>query len=83
MRPWGLLRSLLAQQCGVADTDSAETTTLSRIGQRVIPKAVRLSAQRVPGDVLSVRYGAGAIRLDPVVGVVAAALAAIDLVRDV
>ena len=24
LRPWGLLRSLLAQQCGVADTDSAD-----------------------------------------------------------
>ena len=24
LRPWGLLRSLLALQCGVADTDSAE-----------------------------------------------------------
>lgn len=43
-----------------------ETITLSSKGQLVIPKAVRQSAQLAPGDVLSVRYVDGEIRLKPV-----------------
>lgn len=43
-----------------------ETVTLSSKGQLVIPKAVRQSAHLVPGDVLSVRYVDGEIRLRPV-----------------
>ena len=42
-----------------------ETITLSRKDQLVIPKAVRQSAQLSPGDVLSVRYVDGEIRLKP------------------
>ena len=32
LRPWGLLRSLLALQCGVADTDSAEVAKRKVVG---------------------------------------------------
>lgn len=46
-----------------------ETITLSSKGQLVIPKAVRQSAHLVPGDVLSVRYVDGEIRLRPVTAV--------------
>lgn len=52
-----------------------ETITLSSKGQLVIPKAVRQSAQLAPGDVLSVRYVDGEIRLKPVTGVVPTSLA--------
>jgi AbrB family looped-hinge helix DNA binding protein len=52
-----------------------ETITLSSKGQLVIPKAVRQSAHLAPGDVLSVRYVDGEIRLKPVTGVVATSLA--------
>lgn len=52
-----------------------ETITLSSKGQLVIPKAVRQSAHLVPGDVLSVRYVDGEIRLKPVTGVVPTSLA--------
>jgi len=51
-----------------------ETTTLSSKGQLVIPKAVRQSAQLAPGDVLSVRYVDGEIRLKPVAPVAATSL---------
>lgn len=40
-----------------------ETITLSSKGQLVIPKAVRQSAKLAPGDVLSVNYVDGEIRL--------------------
>lgn len=43
-----------------------ETITLSSKGQLVIPKAVRQSAHLQPGDVLSVSYVDGEIRLKPV-----------------
>lgn len=43
-----------------------ENITLSSKGQLVIPKAVRQSANLAPGDVLSVRYVDGEIRLRPV-----------------
>ena len=49
--------------------------TLSSKGQLVIPKAVRQSAHLAPGDVLSVRYVDGEIRLKPVAGVVPTSLA--------
>jgi AbrB family looped-hinge helix DNA binding protein len=52
-----------------------ETITLSSKGQLVIPKAVRHSAHLSPGDVLSVRYVDGEIRLKPVAGVVSTSLA--------
>lgn len=52
-----------------------ETITLSSKGQLVIPKAVRQSAHLAPGDVLSVRYVDGEIRLKPVTGVVPTSLA--------
>ncbi|MDO9092797.1 MAG: AbrB/MazE/SpoVT family DNA-binding domain-containing protein [Rubrivivax sp.] len=52
-----------------------DTITLSSKGQLVIPKAVRQSANLVPGDVLSVRYVDGEIRLKPVTGVVPTSLA--------
>ena len=52
-----------------------DTVTLSSKGQLVIPKAVRQSAQLAPGDVLSVRYVDGEIRLKPVAGVVPTSLA--------
>ena len=52
-----------------------ETTTLSSKGQLVIPKAVRHSAHLSPGDVLSVRYVDGEIRLKPVTGVIPTSLA--------
>lgn len=42
-----------------------ETITLSSKGQLVIPKAVRQSAKLAPGDVLSVNYVDGEIRLKP------------------
>jgi AbrB family looped-hinge helix DNA binding protein len=51
-----------------------ETITLSSKGQLVIPKAVRQSAHLSPGDVLSVRYVDGEIRLKPVAAVVQASL---------
>ena len=51
-----------------------DTITLSSKGQLVIPKAVRQSAHLVPGDVLSVRYVDGEIRLKPVTGVVPTSL---------
>ncbi|MDO8442629.1 MAG: AbrB/MazE/SpoVT family DNA-binding domain-containing protein [Polaromonas sp.] len=51
-----------------------ETTTLSSKGQLVIPKAVRQSAQLAPGDVLSVSYVDGEIRLKPVAPAVATSL---------
>lgn len=43
-----------------------ENITLSSKGQLVIPKAVRQSANLAPGDVLSVCYVDGEIRLRPV-----------------
>ena len=52
-----------------------ETITLSSKGQLVIPKAVRQTAQLVPGDVLSVRYVDGEIRLKAVTGVMPTSLA--------
>ncbi len=52
-----------------------ETITLSSKGQLVIPKAVRQSAQLAPGDVLSVRYVDGEIRLKPVTVVMPTSLA--------
>jgi AbrB family looped-hinge helix DNA binding protein len=52
-----------------------ETITLSSKGQLVIPKAVRQSAQLAPGDVLSVRYVDGEIRLKPVTVVTPTSLA--------
>lgn len=52
-----------------------ETITLSSKGQLVIPKAVRQSAHLAPGDMLSVRYVDGEIRLKPVAGVVPTSLA--------
>ena len=52
-----------------------ETITLSSKGQLVIPKAVRQSANLAPGDVLSVRYVDGEIRLKPVTGLVPTSLA--------
>ena len=52
-----------------------ETITLSSKGQLLIPKAVRQSAHLAPGDVLSVRYVDGEIRLKPVTGVVPTSLA--------
>ncbi|MBI5907688.1 MAG: AbrB/MazE/SpoVT family DNA-binding domain-containing protein [Burkholderiales bacterium] len=51
-----------------------ETITLSSKGQLVIPKAVRQSAQLAPGDVLSVSYVDGEIRLKPVAPAVATSL---------
>lgn len=42
-----------------------EIVTLSSKGQLVIPKAVRQSAHLAPGDVLSVSYVDGEIRLKP------------------
>ena len=51
-----------------------ETITMSSKGQLVIPKAVRQSAHLAPGDVLSVRYVDGEIRLKPVTGVVPTSL---------
>lgn len=51
-----------------------ETITLSSKGQLVIPKAVRHSAHLAPGDVLSVRYVDGEIRLKPVTGVLPTSL---------
>ena len=51
-----------------------ETITLSSKGQLVIPKAVRDSAHLSPGDVLSVRYVDGEIRLKPVTAVVPTSL---------
>lgn len=52
-----------------------ETITLSSKGQLVIPKAVRQSAHLAPGDVLSVRYVDGEIRLRPVTVVAPTSLA--------
>ncbi len=52
-----------------------ETITLSSKGQLVIPKAVRSSAHLSPGDVFSVRYVDGEIRLKLVTGVVPTSLA--------
>ena len=52
-----------------------ETITLSSKGQLVIPKAIRHSAHLAPGDVLSVRYVDGEIRLKPVTGVMPTSLA--------
>ena len=52
-----------------------ETITLSSKGQLVIPKAVRQSAHLAPGDVLSVRYVEGEIRLKLVTGVLPTSLA--------
>lgn len=52
-----------------------ETITLSSKGQLVIPKAVRQSAHLAPGDVLSVRYVDGEIRLRPVTVLAPTALA--------
>ena len=52
-----------------------ETITLSSKGHLVIPKAVRQSAHLAPGDVLSVRYVDGEIRLKPVTAVTATSLA--------
>lgn len=52
-----------------------DTITLSSKGQLVIPKAVRQSAHLAPGDVLSVRYVDGEIRLRPVTVVTATSLA--------
>jgi AbrB family looped-hinge helix DNA binding protein len=52
-----------------------ETITLSSKGQLVIPKAVRQSAHLSPGDVLSVRYVDGEIRLRPVTVVTPTSLA--------
>jgi AbrB family looped-hinge helix DNA binding protein len=52
-----------------------ETITLSSKGQLVIPKAVRQSAHLSPGDVLSVRYVDGEIRLRPVTNVAPTSLA--------
>jgi AbrB family looped-hinge helix DNA binding protein len=52
-----------------------ETITLSSKGQLVIPKAVRQSAHLAPGDVLSVRYVDGEIRLRPVTAVAPTSLA--------
>jgi AbrB family looped-hinge helix DNA binding protein len=51
-----------------------ETITLSSKGQLVIPKAVRQSAHLAPGDVLSVRYVDGEIRLKPLAPVAATSL---------
>ena len=51
------------------------TITLSSKGQLVIPKAVRQSAHLAPGDVLSVRYVEGEIRLKPVAAVMPSSLA--------
>lgn len=44
-----------------------QTVTLSSKGQLVIPKPVRESAHLVVGDVLTVRYVDGEIRLKPMV----------------
>ena len=52
-----------------------ETITLSSKGQLVIPKAIRQSAHLAPGDMLSVRYVDGEIRLKPVAGLVPTSLA--------
>ncbi len=52
-----------------------ETVTLSSKGQLVIPKADRQSAHLAPGDVLSVRYVDGEIRLRPVTVVAPTSLA--------
>jgi AbrB family looped-hinge helix DNA binding protein len=52
-----------------------ETITLSSKGQLVIPKAVRLSAHLAPGDVLSVQFVDGEIRLKPVTAVRPSSLA--------
>ena len=52
-----------------------ETITLSSKGQLVIPKAVRQSAHLSPGDVLSVRYVDGEIRLKQVTIVAPTSLA--------
>lgn len=51
-----------------------ETITLSSKGQLVIPKAVRQSAHLAPGDVLSVIYVDGEIRLKPLAPVAATSL---------
>jgi AbrB family looped-hinge helix DNA binding protein len=51
-----------------------ETITLSSKGQLVIPKAVRQSAQLVAGDVLTVAYVDGEIRLKPVASVLPTSL---------
>ncbi len=51
-----------------------ETITLSSKGQVVIPKAVRQSAHLAPGDVLSVSYVNGEIRLRPLAPVAATSL---------
>lgn len=51
-----------------------ETSTLSSKGQLVIPKAVRQSARLAPGDVLSVSYVNGEIRLRPVAPATATSL---------
>lgn len=53
------------------------TITLSSKGQLVIPKAVRQSAHLAPGDVLSVRYVEGEIRLRPVAAVMPSSLAGV------
>ena len=52
-----------------------ETITLSSKGRLVIPEAVRQSAPLAPGDVLSVRYGDGEIRLRSVAAVAPTSLA--------
>jgi AbrB family looped-hinge helix DNA binding protein len=52
-----------------------ETTTLSSKGQLVIPKTVRQSAQLAPGDILTVRFVDGEIRLKPVAAVMPTILA--------
>lgn len=51
MRPWGLLRNLLAVQCGVADTDSAE------VAQRKVVDHLSpwFETQAAPGDEQHVR----------------------------
>lgn len=51
-----------------------ETVTLSSKGQLVIPKAVRQSAHLAPGDVLSVSYVGGEIRLKPLAPVATTSL---------
>jgi AbrB family looped-hinge helix DNA binding protein len=52
-----------------------ETVTLSSKGQLVIPKAVRQSAQLAAGDLLTVCYVDGEIRLKPVAGIMPTSLA--------
>lgn len=51
-----------------------ETITLSSKGQLVIPKAVRQSAHLAPGDVLSINYVDGEIRLKPIAPATATSL---------